>query len=264
VTVDTRDLNKKLQVRIHRLQVSVDAIGGIPMSGPISYYLPGYVNSSENAKILQSLNEKLGPLVSEKISLGSLEKYNLTDQPKSPASTGDFKEWMSKPNIQAKTLSQLKIPGTHNSAASTFKRTLSEIIYDEMKFLKELREEKAPADKDLSKSPYHVGSEAYAYVIDQITLLGQAHNESKTIQRQLEDGIRFFDLRIYFDTRQNDYYIQHCLRGPKLSDIITQIETYIHQHASSQELMIFHFSHSQFEDDRVGKVADLVRDRLGS
>jgi hypothetical protein len=67
---------------------------------------------------------------------------------------------MSKPNVQAKTVSQLKIPGTRGSVAYPLEKALSQISYGGMGFLWDLKKEKAPTDKDLLEAPYHIGPHA--------------------------------------------------------------------------------------------------------
>lgn len=273
ITVDTtKSLDMSPQVPnlyVHRLQCSVDDIEGLPFGGPGSYYGPGLLNSTYNREVLQAINDKLKDFVSKIGPLTPLEKYNLSDLPKTPPSLENYQEWMSKSHIQAKQLRQLKIPGTHDSAAYTFDKKISYILYDELKMLSNFRNnEKAPPGHKLDDlTNLYIGPGAYNDVLENIALLGQAHHESKTIKKQLEDGIRYLDLRIYLDKEDNDYYTQHTLRAPKLSDVIAQIRGFLSEHILSQEFIIVEFAQSWFSGNVVSedstKVANMVSHALG-
>ena len=85
-----------------------------------------------------------------------------------------------------------------------------------------------------------------------------------TIEKQLEDGIRVFDLRIYFDTRLSAFYTHHALRGPALQDILNQILRFCDQRSSSQEFAIFELSHQRWTDNHYPpQVSALIQQTLG-
>ncbi|KAI9170788.1 PI-PLC X domain-containing protein 2 [Paramyrothecium foliicola] len=273
VTIDTTKSSvtepQVPDVHLHRLQCSVDGLEGLPGGQPGSYYAPGLLNSTYNKEVLDAINEKLREWLPKLGKFGPLERFYPSTLPKIPPSPANYQEWMSKPSIQAKRLSQLKIPGTHDSAAYTFDEKISHILYDELKILANLRkDEKAPPGHKLDDlTNIYIGPEAYSDLIRNIMLLGQAHHESKTIKKQLEDGIRFFDLRIYRDKDDNDYYTQHTLRAPRLKNLVTEVREFLSQHNSSQEFIILEFAQSWFPANVVSEdatnVANLVRDELG-
>jgi hypothetical protein len=270
VAIDTTKSSDKdpqtPHVYIHRLQCAVDSMSGIPL---VPYYLAGYLNSTYNKEIINALNEKIGTWLHNVKKLTSLEKYyDLTKVPKTRPSDANFQEWMSSPSIQAKQLCQLRIPGTHDSAAYTFDRKISHILYDGLDVLLNLkRDEKAPPGHKLDdKSKIYIGPAAYDSLVDNIMLMAQAHNETKTIKQQLKDGIRYLDLRIYQDRDDKDYYTQHLLRAPKLFDLINQIREFLQEHKHSQEFIIVEFAQSWFDNNisaQSSEVADRVRDAVG-
>ncbi|UJR11116.1 hypothetical protein I4U23_015298 [Adineta vaga] len=160
----------------------------------------------------------------------------------------NYSRWMSTPKIQSKTLSQLKIPGTHNSGSYGLTRKLSQITYGNIKFLWNLSADFAPANGQLpfSKDKIYVGRTLLDYIID--TTLRISISQNRTIRQQLDDGIRFFDFRVYYDV-DGSFYIQHALRGPELNDILRQIRNFLDAHSTSGELIFLLISHTNFGID---------------
>ncbi len=267
VSIDTSDKNQKGKIEVTRLQCAVDEIDGISFDGPLSYYLPGVVNTNKNGDIVSALNDKIRAWIPSGVDLGVLEKYNLEEYTKPATSTADHRSWMSNARIQAKTLSQLKIPGTHDSAAYAPELFLSTVLYD-FAFLKNVYPDSAPANHDFKSQSYHIGQRAYAWLMEQISFIGQTHDSSKTIQKQLEDGVRFFDLRVYYDTRVGDYYFHHGLRCPSLSAVLDQIKNFLSADGKATEFAIFQISHNGGTFDEpdkathAAKVAQMVKDKL--
>ena len=176
----------------------------------------------------------------------------------------DHSRWMSNPRIQSKTLSQIKIPGTHNSGSYALTRKLSQIRYDEIRFLWGLSADSAPANGNLSfsKNKLYVGRTLLDYIID--TTLRISISQNRTIRQQLDDGIRFFDLRVYYDS-DGSFYIQHSLRGPEFNEILTQIRQYLDDHSTSGELIFLSISHTNFGNDAErlpSRVATIIQNNL--
>jgi hypothetical protein len=176
----------------------------------------------------------------------------------------DQSRWMSTPRIQSKTLSQLKIPGSHNSGSYGLTRKLSQIKYDNIKFLWDLSADSAPTN---GQSPFntdklYVGRILFDYIID--TTLRISIMQNRTIRQQLDDGIRFFDLRVYYETDES-FYIQHALRGPELNDILSQVRHFLDVHSTSGELIFLLISHTNFGDDPESlpsRVATIIQNNL--
>ncbi|KAI3587405.1 hypothetical protein IWW34DRAFT_825509 [Fusarium oxysporum f. sp. albedinis] len=91
---------------------------------------------------------------------------------------------MSSPEIQWKPLGQLKIPGTYNSTAYKFDRIISPMLEKGVDKLVNPRiVGQAPSDHRLDDTNnIFIGQQAYDDLIDHITLLSQAHDESKTLK----------------------------------------------------------------------------------
>lgn len=105
--------------------------------------------------------------------------------------------------------------------------------------------------------------------MEQIFYINQAHDSFKTIQKQIEDGIRFFDLRIYHDGSVGDYYFRHGLRCPSLSVVLDQIKNFLSADSKATEFAMFQISHNVGTFDKPDKAthaaraAQMVKDKLG-
>ena len=97
-----------------------------------------------------------------------------------------------------------------------------------------------------STSTYYVGPQMYQFVMN--VVLPCSISQDQTILDQLNGGIRYFDLRIYFDSRANDFYIQHALRGCTLTSILQQVAQFIANNPGNQELILLQLSHTNFTD----------------
>jgi hypothetical protein len=177
----------------------------------------------------------------------------------------DHSHWMSNPEIQNLTFGELKIPGTHDSASYSLTQTLSQISYDDIAFLWSLSPESAPADGSYPwvKGTYYVGPVTYAFILGVVRNVAAA--QDRDIMQQLSAGIRYFDLRVYHDTRDDDFYVQHGLRGCTLKLILEQVQAFIEM-SPSKELIVLNVSHTQFGSDApalTARVAALVNDYIG-
>ncbi|RBR11765.1 hypothetical protein FVER53590_30397 [Fusarium verticillioides] len=279
MTIDTTKSTEKdpliPNLSVHRFLCAMEKLEGLPgIDRAWSYLIPAYLNTNYNTEIKEKVNAKLAEFLSrqgESARLQPLEGYKITKTPDTPPSFEDYREWMSTPKIQGKKLCELKIPGTHNSAAYAFEREISPILEDGLKILLNLRRGDAPSGHRIHDTEdIYIGSQAYDDLIDHITLLSQAHDETKNLKKQLEDGIRYLDLRIYWDDRihdEGDYFIQHFLRGSRLDDLLKQVRDFVAQHSNSQEFIIVEFAQANFPGDVISehskKVAAKVRDILG-
>lgn len=268
LSIDTSDPAQKLKVTTTRMQFAVEEIDGISfVGGPASYYGPGYANTNYNRQILTAMDEVLNSIIPLSLKIGVLEQWNPEEYVKPPVGTIDHRSWMSAPHIQAKTLSQLKLPGTHDSAAYAFEFELSTVLYN-YAWIKNVHPESAPPNHDFKSKDYYIGQKAYRWLMEQVYFIAQAHDASKTIQKQLEDGIRVFDLRVYYDERVKDYYTFHGLRGASFAAILEQIRTFLAANDKAAEFAIFRISHNSgtFSNDKAGhaaKVAQMVKEKLG-
>lgn len=219
------------------------------------YHLASTLNIKYNSVIVEKLNEAIQKLLNTTSIKDVFEKRLISARPSCYNDSRSMKQtkidqsrWMSIPRIQSKTLSQLKIPGTHNSGSYGLTRKLSQIMYKNIKFLWGLSADSAPTNGQWSFNTdrLYVGRILFDYIID--TTLRISISQNRTIRQQLDDGIRFFDLRIYYDT-DGSFYIQHALRGPEVNDVLSQIRHFLDVHSTSGELIFLSISHTNFGDD---------------
>ena len=160
-------------------------------------------------------------------------------------------QWMADPAIQAKKVGQLVLPGTHDSGTFSLTLKLSQIKYSNIAFLWDLRGGQAPVGFPGGK-PYYVGPELYDFVFRLVREIAQAHDQS--IYGQLSGGIRYFDLRVYWDTDDRDLYIHHGLRGCRLSQIFQDVGKFVAQDGG-RELVFLEVSHTNFQEQAEGPKA---------
>jgi len=234
------------------------------------YHLASTLNTKYNSIIIDKLNIAINKLINTTLIKNAFTKKSISDRRffddihQTEQAETNYSRWMSTPKIQAKTLSQLKIPGTHNSGSYGLTRNLSQIIYGNIKFLWSLSTDTAPANGQLpfSKDKIYVGRILLDYVID--TALRMSISQNRSIRQQLDDGIRFFDLRVYYDT-DGSFYIQHGLRGPELNGILAQVRSFLDDHSTSGELIFLSISHTNFATDPEtlpAKVTTIIQNNL--
>jgi hypothetical protein len=234
------------------------------------YHLSSTLNTKYNNIIIDRLNIAISKLINTTLLKDAFSKKSMSDRTfhdnifTMKQTKIDYSRWMSTPKIQSKFISQLKIPGTHNSGSYGLTRNLSQIIYRNINFLWNLSADAAPANGQLpfSKDKIYVGRILLDYVID--TALRMSISQNQTIRQQLDDGIRFFDLRIYYDT-DGSFYIQHGLRGPELNNVLAQVRNFLDAHSTSGELVFLSISHTNFGTDPKilpDKVATIIQNNL--
>jgi len=184
-------------------------------------------------------------------------------------------DWMSQPDIQKKLLRDLHLPGTHDSGATQLDNGLAQtndaigggIKYKEIGFLWRLHAGMAPPNghwpfpnDSNAASPIFVGKDLYSEIIGRV-VRGIAEAGSLDFKTQLESGIRWFDLRVYLGV-DDDFYLQHALRGPLLTDVLKQVRSFIDAHPKAKELVFLDLSHANFDNTAAARVSKLVNDIL--
>ena len=234
------------------------------------YHLASTLNTKYNTFIIDKLNNAISKLINTTSfnhmfkNKSRLQKPFADDVYPAERLEMGYSRWMSIPKIQSKTISQLKIPGTHNSGAYGLTRKLSQIIFENIKFLWDLNVDIAPANGQFpfSEEKIYVGRILLDYIID--AALRVSISQNCTIGQQLNDGIRFFDLRLYYDTDRS-FYIQHGLRGPQLEEVLAQIRNFFEAHLTSGELVFLCISHTNIRSDPVrlpARVATIIQNYL--
>ncbi|CAL2087000.1 hypothetical protein [Tenacibaculum sp. 190524A05c] len=181
------------------------------------------------------------------------------------ASTINKSVWMR--DVQEKRFKDIAIPGTHDSGTYDLSHELSDIKYSNIAFLWKLSSKHAPVNGKLPfDDKIYLGKYAYDWIMNFVTSVSKAQNQS--IFEQLKGGIRYFDLRIYFDHKKQAIYLQHGLRSVSLENVLIDVAKYLNTYQEGKELIFLKFSHSNFSNDIApqGKkiLVDLVSKHLGS
>ncbi|KAK6495051.1 hypothetical protein TWF481_003078 [Arthrobotrys musiformis] len=263
----------KLQTSIGDIKIDgdilVDIVGALyPVLAPVlklPYKLASIINISENKNILKMINAAAGGFTgstTKRWSLPTVDVSGLFKRFVSAFSSGDSKKvtravknistWMSAPEIQAKDLASLYIPGTHDSHAYSFDNVLSSMRYSDISFLWDM-DYFLPAPSDgsfnpMKETPIHLGPVLGKYAMSSIARVAKA--QGSDILSQLKGGVRHFDLRVYYDSAADKFYTQHGLRAKAtLIDILNQVQQFIKANPSAAELIILDVSHTNFNQD---------------
>ena len=192
--------------------------------------------------------------------------------------------WVSSPTIQGLTIGQLVVPGTHDSATFALPvnaqpSDLSQIDYGDVQFLWTLNPGSAPTNGvatwanpaptitgllyPLTGNSTYLGPEMYSLVMK--IAYNMSRSQDQNILEQLNAGIRYFDLRVYWDSTQNAFMLQHALMCGSFASALQDVQTFISQNATSNELIILAISHSNIQTNSSNAVAlvNLISQFLG-
>lgn len=142
----------------------------------------------------------------------------------------NLSRWMENlPNEkQLCPLSQLTIPGSHNSAAFWFDTSL-EIAPQQPKIIQTLAGFLGPTTKSVVKN--------------------WSLTQSLDIKEQLHGGIRYFDFRIAFRKDSDDFRFVHGLYGHPIEALLKDIKSFLLQHPKEVVLLDFnHFYNMEIEE----------------
>ncbi|ETS79354.1 hypothetical protein PFICI_09207 [Pestalotiopsis fici W106-1] len=236
--------------------------------GATPFRVAGFINTIFNASVISVINSFISKVVEtphpktkyassliHSLRFGSsvlaYPRRKVVKLSRPPLGT-DLSIWMSTPQIQARRMGRLKLPGTHSSATYGLTAVLSQIVYPHVQFLWNMSAHASPANGNWPicipperKNPLYIGPICHNFI------LGRAVNaisrtQGRNILEQLQSGIRHFDFRVYYDTRDGHFYTQHILRGPLFSDVLAQIRFFINAHPGSGELIFAAISHTNF------------------
>ncbi|MBW8308577.1 MAG: phosphatidylinositol-specific phospholipase C domain-containing protein [Candidatus Paracaedibacteraceae bacterium] len=135
-----------------------------------------------------------------------------------PPPSLDMSRWMEHlaDTIQDRSLTELFLPGSHDSA--TYKL-----------------EHKFGKNQDITSK---LNTLRYALLGFGVTKVVQTWSQAqnRSIIQQLEDGVRYLDLRIIYRDSKKQFYTVHGLYGPSLKDVLSQINQFLHHHP--QEIIV--------------------------
>jgi len=255
------------------LEVLFPEIAALVALGATAYRVAGFINTTFNQQIIDAINSAIGNVLNPAVAVGKADPAKDMGSPPSslaPSPTADLSTWMSTPQMQAKTLGQIKLPATHDSATYGLTSTLSQIAYPDIQFLWYLSDQAAPANNTwpvtvppTAANPAYLGSYLYDFVMS-VGVGSAARTQDLTILQQLQSGIRSFDFRVYFDTRDNSFYIQHALRGPLFQDVLSQMQMFLQANPTSGELILATISHTNLQGypDQIAALTKLINSTI--
>lgn len=261
---------------IRILEIVFPIIAALIEAGASPYRIAGAINNQMNAAIINGINSALKGAVGKNVfvsSKPSSSELHRTMPKASPAPRAiNWSAWMTNQGIQATTLGQLKIPGTHDSATYQLDPVLSQVSYSSIALLWALASSTAPVNgknpiviPPTQSNPLYLGPALYNWVLG-VAVTSVSRTEDLTILQQLQLGVRHLDLRVYYDDRDNTFYTQHALRGPKLVDLLSQIQNFLSTVAGSGELVFAYISHTNLSGNpsQISALADLVKTTISA
>ena len=136
----------------------------------------------------------------------------------------NYSNWMKSlgSKISSKTIFEIAIPGSHDSCTYS--------ITDQSGFSPD-----APAFVDYIKNIPGISAIVKKVVAD------WAITQGRTVTEQLNDGIRYFDLRTCLNTDDDNMYIVHAMYGMNVFDVIDEISAFTK--ANTEEIVLLDFNH---------------------
>lgn len=181
--------------------------------------------------------------------------------------------------IQDSTLQHVCLPGTHDSATANLRDELADSAAED---LKKLLDDTLPMIRDIIKTAavfsgfllglflfyfWLIQNRITAAIYTSINNLAKATTTS--IDKQLKDGIRSLDLRLYYNKRENKFYSLHSLIGEEYHGILDKIVNFLDTHPGEIVYLWFRiYSHTEhdkavWDDDSViTKFGDLLYEKL--
>jgi len=72
---------------------------------------------------------------------------------------------------------------------------------------------------------------------------GWARAQGNDTTTQLNDGIRYFDLRVCYNAADQDLWIVHAMYSVKLDDVLNAFQTFINTPGNEKEILLLDFNH---------------------
>ncbi len=177
----------------------------------------------------------------------------------------DYQNWMHlTPAIHGKKLRHICLPASHDSATNEL---VNEMVPDARNAVfTRISVELEQVRKKIAGVGF-IG-DTLAKQIDDIqnaafpAIHGMAKATGQTIAQQLAQGIRGFDLRVFFDKKDTEYYSFHGLKGINYKDILQEIADFMA--GVDGEIVFATLGHwVGFGDQQYAEFADLVKAKLG-
>lgn len=142
--------------------------------------------------------------------------------------------------IGDKALNKIIIPGTHDSITYS--------INSRSKFARE---------QDV---PHQLNWLRYAGVGFIVTKIAAdwSKAQERTVTQQLQDGIRYFDMRVVYRDSENRFYTCHGLYGEELSAVLRQINAFLESHPKEVIILDFNHLYNMLSDKTGDKHPELI------
>jgi len=141
--------------------------------------------------------------------------------------------WRLQPLIGGKRLTDIAIPGTHDSGTYSITSGSASGLDAETWTV---------ALRNMSI----LGGLPLCFAVNRV-IANWAKAQTKTFLEQLSDGIRYFDLRLQYD--KGEYSFTHSLVGASLNDLISDVNTFYATPGYDREILILDFQHVFNIDD---------------
>ncbi|MDY6940739.1 MAG: hypothetical protein SWY16_24155 [Cyanobacteriota bacterium] len=174
----------------------------------------------------------------------------------------DLKNWMAlSPNIRSKPLKQICLPTSHDTVTYELTDRLTIPPTPGAKAILELLDRvksqlaRIPAIQSVMNPAIWLKKEVLPTIKD---LSVATH---KTTKEQLEEGIRGFDWRIYYNREEDEYYSYHGLVGVKMTDVLGELREFLN--STQGEIVYITMGHYQgFDRDRYLDFANFIKTAL--
>lgn len=207
-----------------------------PASSPVQLFANTYSNEGLNFRNSndQDLSNSTPQAVTFAYSVAAVGPSNV-----------DPENWMAKlPGVSGLPLTQLPIPGTHDSGTYGITSHSAWALTGQADFGK--LTQLPPIIEDLIVKPI-----AAAW----------ARTQDQSFSQQFADGIRYLDLR-FSNEPDGKIYIEHGLRGPSAEDVVGQIAEFAYAHP--KEILFVQVSRlTNFDADSNEVLVSMMEDAFG-
>lgn len=154
----------------------------------------------------------------------------------------DLANWMKNLPTKLHTvpLNQLSLPGSHDSGAFFLDKN-SPVAPDEGKTIKNL---------------VHVFGHCAKNIIYKWSI-----TQNQCFAKQMEHGIRYFDMRVAYESTTKEYTFLHGLFGQSYQLIFKDINEFLNKHP--KEIVILDFNHLYIEGTQHAEFLHIVKEYLG-
>jgi len=160
----------------------------------------------------------------------------MTVVPMSGQSNGSMSTWMEHmaPYIEKRAITEIFIPASHGSATYQLEYNVGK-------------------GQDIPKAldPFS-GKIGLGQILEKWS---KAQGES--VLAQLEDGVRFLDLRIIYRDSKKQFYTVHSLYGPSVHDILSQIARFVN--SNPKEIIVIQVGDFRYMPHNDKNHHDLIR-----